>query len=363
MPHSHHSHSGQFCRHAKDNLEDVIVEAIRQGFEVFGLSEHAPRYRLEDLFPEEADLTPTDLLEAYHSFLAIASSLREKYSSRIHLLISLETDYITPLDSLNLASLLASTRGDAIDYIVGSVHHVRGISIDFDRNTWLRAVHLCSRRPPSQEEEEEEDGRTMDPGPPPKLELGDQSITCLREGYVPTEEELIPFLEKYFDSQFDLIKKHQPEVLGHIDLCLLWVPEISKKLQAMPSVWARVERNVRAVIEYGGLFEANAAAFRKGWETSYPSKDILQLILSLKGRICLSDDSHGVSYVGLNYLKLRDYLAGADVATIWYLVPTDQRVNGDEDVGNRRRVVARRMEAWNDHPFWKKLEIAQEAKT
>lgn len=53
MPHSHHSHSGQFCRHAKDQLEDVVQEAIRQGFEVFGLSEHCPRWRVEDLFPEE----------------------------------------------------------------------------------------------------------------------------------------------------------------------------------------------------------------------------------------------------------------------------------------------------------------------
>lgn len=57
MPHSHHSHSGQFCRHAKDTLEQVILEAIRQNFEVFGLSEHAPRYRLQDLFPEEVSCT------------------------------------------------------------------------------------------------------------------------------------------------------------------------------------------------------------------------------------------------------------------------------------------------------------------
>lgn len=56
MPHSHHSHSGQFCRHAKDKLEDVILEAIRQGFQSFGLSEHAPRWRVEDLFPEEVGL-------------------------------------------------------------------------------------------------------------------------------------------------------------------------------------------------------------------------------------------------------------------------------------------------------------------
>jgi HisJ family histidinol phosphate phosphatase len=51
--HSHHSHSGQFCRHAKDDLEAVVKKAIEVGFTTFGLSEHAPRYRPEDLFPEE----------------------------------------------------------------------------------------------------------------------------------------------------------------------------------------------------------------------------------------------------------------------------------------------------------------------
>lgn len=53
MPYSHHSHSGQFCAHASGTLEDVVLEAIDQGFEVFGLSEHVPRYRVEDLYPEE----------------------------------------------------------------------------------------------------------------------------------------------------------------------------------------------------------------------------------------------------------------------------------------------------------------------
>lgn len=51
--HSHHSHSGQFCRHAKDDLEDVVSKAVELGFRTYGLTEHAPRYRDEDLFPEE----------------------------------------------------------------------------------------------------------------------------------------------------------------------------------------------------------------------------------------------------------------------------------------------------------------------
>jgi len=53
MPFSHHSHSGQFCRHASGTLEEVVLVAIRQGFELYGLTEHVPRYRLEDLYPEE----------------------------------------------------------------------------------------------------------------------------------------------------------------------------------------------------------------------------------------------------------------------------------------------------------------------
>jgi len=51
--HSHHSHSGQFCAHAKGTLEEVVQAAIKKGFTTFGLSEHVPRYRDQDLYPEE----------------------------------------------------------------------------------------------------------------------------------------------------------------------------------------------------------------------------------------------------------------------------------------------------------------------
>ena len=53
MPYSHHSHSGQFCKHASGSLEAVVLEAVRQGFETFGMTEHVPRYRAVDLYPEE----------------------------------------------------------------------------------------------------------------------------------------------------------------------------------------------------------------------------------------------------------------------------------------------------------------------
>lgn len=49
-----HSHSGQFCPgHAKDDLEDIVKHAVSLGFNTMGLTEHMPRYKLEDLYPEE----------------------------------------------------------------------------------------------------------------------------------------------------------------------------------------------------------------------------------------------------------------------------------------------------------------------
>lgn len=52
MPFSHHSHSGQFCAHAKDTLEDMVLRAIQSRMRVFALTEHIGRGMI-DLYPEE----------------------------------------------------------------------------------------------------------------------------------------------------------------------------------------------------------------------------------------------------------------------------------------------------------------------
>jgi hypothetical protein len=45
--------TAEFCSHAVDSLEDVVLEAIRQQFDTFALTEHMPRDTLSDLYPEE----------------------------------------------------------------------------------------------------------------------------------------------------------------------------------------------------------------------------------------------------------------------------------------------------------------------
>lgn len=199
----------------------------------------------------------------YLAFLDEAIRLRSIYSDRISLLIGLETDYITPLDLSQTTSLL--DRRKDIDYVVGSVHHVNGVSIDFDKPTWVRAVRTVVAG---------NTGSTMDVSPNSNT-ISLPSVPDTDD--LPTPDEIQTFLLAYFDAQYDMLRTHQPEVVGHIDLCLLWTPEISLKGTGMEEVWEKVLRNIDFAISYGGLFEANAAAIRKGWKTSYPNPDIVQV--------------------------------------------------------------------------------------
>ncbi|OJT03896.1 hypothetical protein TRAPUB_5421 [Trametes pubescens] len=65
----------------------------------------------------------------------VTERLKAKYVNQITLLVGLETEFITQTDMDELEGLLAAS-GDRVEYLVGSVHHVRGITIDFDQDTF-----------------------------------------------------------------------------------------------------------------------------------------------------------------------------------------------------------------------------------
>ncbi|KAJ3865533.1 histidinol phosphate phosphatase H [Lentinula novae-zelandiae] len=308
MPYSHHSHSGQFCRHAAGSLEDVVLEAIRSGFEVYGLTEHVPRYRIEDLYPEEAGMDLQALHDQFDAFIYEAHRLKARYASQITLLVGLETDYITSIDLDQLDALLERNRG-RIEYIVGSIHHVGEIPIDFDVDTFKKSL---AQQPGTSENERMEN-----------------------------------FLCRYFDVQFHVLQRFHPEIIGHLDLCRLYHPEI--RLSDYSRSWKRLKRNISYAIEYGALFEVNAAAFRKNWNTAYPAEDLLKVILQDGGRLALSDDSHGPHAVGLNYRRLLEYLRREGVSELWYL----QVSESPNKVGRNIQAVKAPGEWWN-HPFWNK---------
>ncbi|PCH44373.1 histidinol phosphate phosphatase H [Wolfiporia cocos MD-104 SS10] len=314
MPYSHHSHSGQFCKHASGTLQDVVLEAIRQGFEVYGLTEHVPRYRLEDLYPEEEG-TPLGRLGAqFDDFLTEAHRVKECYADKITLLVGLETEFITEADLVKLGDLLQRHEG-RIEYLVGSVHHANAIPIDFDRDTYQRALDS----------------------------FGGQTAT--KSSADGESAHMDAFLCSYFDAQYQVLSRFHPEIVGHIDLCRLYNPGL--RFYDYARARQKLERNIKYAVGYGALFELNAAALRKGWDACYPGEDVVELIKKHGGRFALSDDSHGPHAVGLNYSRLAEYVREVGIDELWVLHRTAAPNAGG------RYLHPRRVEGnWWEHSFW-----------
>ena len=259
---SHHSHSGEFCCHAKGTLAEVVDEAIRQGFSTFGLSEHVPRYHESHMYPEEvrptppscvratradprpppphlasqSHLTPADLATTFDAYLIEAHRLKKQHADKLDLLVGLESEYIDDAGLDELAALI-ERKGKAIEYVVGSVHHCDELPIDFDKERF---------------------------------------DDCVRQQDAASEEDrLVKLFSTYFDNQHALLQRLEPEVVGHFDLCRLYYPDTD--FRALGSVWARIERNVELAVSYGALFEVNASAFRKGWSTAYPGTEVFDV--------------------------------------------------------------------------------------
>lgn len=275
MPFSHHSHSGQFCPgHAKDSLEEVIQTAIRKKMKVFCLTEHMPRHE-QDFYPEEIESGQT---EQWHSeneaaYWTEANRLRKKYASQINLIIGFECDWIRPESKTLINNSLSRF---PFEFFIGSLHHTLTIPIDYDRPMY-------------------EEARNRAGG---------------------SDERLF---EAYFDEQLDMLQKLRPLVVGHFDLIRLKSDDVERSFKTWPGVWSRVLRNLDFVASYGGVLEINGAALRKGMSEPYPKAEICKEFLARGGRFCLSDDSHGVEQISLNFKRVLDFLDSTGISTVHYL--------------------------------------------
>jgi histidinol-phosphatase (PHP family) len=121
----HSGHSGEFCRHAKGELQAVVEAAIARGFTHYGLSEHCPRDRVQDLYPEELALGPDALAAAFSAYVAKALSLRDRFGDRIELLVGFETERLPPDSWVQRMTALIELEQALRPEIVGHLDLVR----------------------------------------------------------------------------------------------------------------------------------------------------------------------------------------------------------------------------------------------
>lgn len=84
MKTSYHSHT-RWCRHAKGEIEDYVIEAINNHFELFAICDH--------IFDDNNPLGPRGSFKDYPAYLADVKKTEAKYGKQIKLIRSMEAEY------------------------------------------------------------------------------------------------------------------------------------------------------------------------------------------------------------------------------------------------------------------------------
>ena len=178
--------------------------------------------------------------------------MQSKYADKIHILIGFEGEWIRP----EYGSLMKDLAKDPIiDYFVGSIHHVHGMPIDYDRQTYDNAIRVCLQNHSGESAEAQ-----------PGL-VGDATATGERALYAA-----------YYDQQYEMLTWLKPRVVGHFDLIRLLSMDFERDVKAMwPDVWCKMVRNLAVVVEYGGWLECNTSALRLELSEPYPGRAVAEV--------------------------------------------------------------------------------------
>jgi len=248
----HGGHSGDYCLHARDTLEEIIQAYIRQGFSWVGITEHMPPVTDDFLYPDEisAGLSKIILTDRFDDYFKTLDLLKLKYSEQITILKAFETetcgDYIPEVKTLR----------DSLtpDYIVGSVHHVHDLCFDYSDHYYLKALEKSG--------------------------------------------SLENLYHDYFDAQYTMIRELKPEVIGHFDLIRIYDPDYKKTL-ARKEIQDKIVRYLSLIQKEDLVLDFNTRALFKQAAEPYISDSLLELIKKMDIRILPGDDSHSAEQAGM----------------------------------------------------------------
>jgi len=249
----HGGHSGQFCLHASNTLEEIVQAYINEGFAWVGITEHMPPSEEAVIYPEErsAELDSAALQNRFREYIEHCRYLQHKYREKITLYVGMETESYAGC-AKDIAALRQQYQPE---YIVGSVHHLDTIALDYSREEYAWLAEHCG---------------------------GMDAMYC-----------------RYFDDQYDMLTTIKPEVVGHFDLIRIFDGDYRKRLEK-PAIQKRIVRNLDVIAQAGLILDYNLRALFKGAEEPYVSRNILEMALQRGISVVPGDDSHGVDGIGAN---------------------------------------------------------------
>ena len=266
----HGGHSGQFCHHATDTLEEIIQLYIAKGFSWVGITEHSPAISDELLYPDQraANLTPEFLFNRFTGYMRECRRLQEKYRPEIKIFAAMEIETYSGYEQF-VPFLLKTFQPD---YIVGSVHFVADMGFDYSQEQYDKTVAAAGG--------------------------------------------IVPLYCRYFDQQYAMIKLLKPSVVGHFDLIRIFDPGYKERIE-LPEIMARITRNLQLIAELDLIMDFNLRSLLKGADEPYISRVILAMAQQMGIAVVPGDDSHGLSSVGANMAQGITLLAELGFATHW----------------------------------------------
>jgi histidinol-phosphatase (PHP family) len=266
----HGGHSGQFCHHATDSLEEIIQSYIAKQFPWVGITEHSPAISDELLYPDQraAGLTPEFLFNRFAGYMKECRRLQEKYRSQIRIFAAMEIETYNGYEEF-IPALINRFQPD---YIVGSVHFVSDMGFDYSREQYDQTVEAVG---------------------------GIDQLYC-----------------RYFDLQYEMIKLLQPAVVGHFDLIRIFDPGYKERL-LLPEIMERIKRNLQLICELELIMDFNLRSLLKGADEPYISRVILEMAVEMGISVVPGDDSHGLGSVGANMEKAVAILRELGCNTNW----------------------------------------------
>mgnify|MGYP001183478611 CR=1 FL=1 len=223
----------------RNKLEDMVRAAISAGLTSVGFSGHSPLP-----FPNDWTI-PAEYLADYR---AEVQRLKKAYAGQIDVYCGLEWDLLSEMPSAEY------------DYIIGSIHHIpiAGSVINVDHSpeaTWRY--------------------------------LGEQF-----GGNADAAAKM------YFAQYAVLAAIEKVDIIGHFDLITKFDEQYHFFLTDSPVYRSAAMEALETLVKADKIFEINTGAISRGCRTTpYPSRELIEAVHMLGGRITISSDAHSADAI------------------------------------------------------------------
>jgi histidinol-phosphatase (PHP family) len=245
--------------HTQANVERYRAAADERGIAELGVSEHVYRFaQALDVWRHPFwETFAHDDLDAYCAFVREQTDLR----------LGIEADFVPGAED-RMANLLDARD---FDYVVGSVHFMRGGAVDMD----------------------------------------DYSVW---DGGASVEEIWM----RYFQTIGEAARSGLFDIAAHPDLVKYWSPPASTRAERRPEGDLRryYEPAVEGIAEAGIAVEVSTAGLRKPAGEIYPARAFLEMCVDAGVPVALSSDAHRPEDVGADYDRALELLASVGVSEL-----------------------------------------------